>query len=310
MLLQRLSLGRNLISSRRQHVLPNIKYLSTVTSQSTTRDQKELITKDEIEYFQKHGCVVIRNVFNDKHLRLIAQGIEENMNNPGPYASENEVTEGRFFDDYCNWQKNQSFKDVAFTSPAGELASKAMKSKTATFYHDHVLVKNPATPKATPWHQDSPYYFIGGRQTISLWIPIDPVSDATLRFISGSHLWGRLVRPVRWNDGDSDFYKETHDLDFQPVPNPDDNPGDNEILEWSLTPGDCVLFDFRTVHGARGNSSSSEQRRALSLRFVGDDARYLERPGKASPPFPGHQMVDGQKLREDWFPVVFGGEDK
>ena len=48
------------------------------------------------------------------------------------------------------------------------------------------------------------------------------------------------------------------------------------------------------------------QRRALSLRWVGDDARYVERPGRTSPPYPGHEMRAGQKLREDWFPVIWG----
>ena len=36
---------------------------------------------------------------------------------------------------------------------------------------------------------------------------------------------------------------------------------------------------------------------------VGDDARYVARPGRTSPPFPGHDMTEGQRLREDWFPV-------
>jgi len=65
-----------------------------------------------------------------------------------------------------------------------------------------------------------------------------------------------------------------------------------------------VLFDYRTVHGARGNLNA-RRRRALSLRWLGDDARYVERPGRTSPPFPDHEMVPGQRLREDWFPVVW-----
>jgi ectoine hydroxylase-related dioxygenase (phytanoyl-CoA dioxygenase family) len=58
-----------------------------------------------------------------------------------------------------------------------------------------------------------------------------------------------------------------------------------------------------TLHGARGNTTS-DRRRAFSLRLVGDDARYTERPGRTSPPFPGHDMVQGQKLRTDWFPML------
>jgi len=177
----------------------------------------------------------------------------------------------------------------------------AMGSKTAQFFHDHVLVKEPGTPKETPWHQDSPYYFVEGQQTVSLWIPLDPVKEASLRFIAGSHKWPRMVRPVSWAD-DSDFYDAKQE--WTPVPNPDANPDENRVLEWAMEPGDAVLFDYRTAHGARGNTTG-QRRRALSLRFVGDDARYVERPGRTSPPFPGHDMKAGQRLREDWFPVVW-----
>src|SRR3546814_18827200 len=71
-----------------------------------------------------------------------------------------------------------------------------------------------------------------------------------------------------------------------------------------MEPGDAVLFDYRAVHGARANMAP-RRRRALSLRWVGDDARYVTRPGRTSPPYPGHDMKDGQRLREDWFPVVW-----
>ena len=260
------------------------------------------MTADDIEAFQRDGAVVVRGVFTG-WVDTMAEGVARNMAEPGPYASENAVSEGRFFDDYCNWSRIPEFERVLRESPAAELAAQAMQSKTAQFFHDHVLVKEPGTPKPTPWHQDAPYYFVEGRQTVSQWIPIDPVRDASLRFIAGSHLWKKMVRPVSWAD-DSDFYDEK--ADWMPVPDPDADPKDMRVLEWEMNPGDVVLFDYRTVHGARGNLSQS-RRRALSLRWIGDDARYVERPGRTSPPYPGHGMVAGQKLREDWFPVIWHG---
>jgi ectoine hydroxylase-related dioxygenase (phytanoyl-CoA dioxygenase family) len=260
-----------------------------------------MITEAEIDAFQRDGAVAIRGAFAD-WVDVIAAGIERNMAAPGEYASENAVTEGRFFDDYCNWTRIPEFERIVRESPAAGIAAAAMRSKTVQFFHDHVLVKEPGTSKATPWHQDGPYYFVEGRQTVSFWIPADPVREATLRFIAGSHRWERMVRPVSWAD-DSDFYASA-DL-WRDVPDPDRNPADGQVLEWTLAPGDAVLFDFRTAHGARGNPDG-KRRRALSLRFVGDDARYVERPGRTSPPFPGHGMKAGERLREDWFPVLRG----
>ncbi len=74
--------------------------------------------------------------------------------------------------------------------------------------------------------------------------------------------------------------------------------------ELEMEPGDSVAFNYGLPHCTLGNESAS-RRRAFSLRLVGDDARYVERPGCTSPPFPGHDMQVGQQLREDWFPVLF-----
>lgn len=259
-----------------------------------------MISDAQISQFQRDGAVMLPGIFSD-WTDTIAAGITRNMDAPGNYASENAVTEGRFFDDYCNWTRIPEFEDMIRNSPAAALAAAAMGSKTAQFFHDHVLVKEPGTPKPTPWHQDAPYYFVEGRQTVSMWIPIDPVKEASLRFIAGSHKWEKLVRPVSWSD-QSDFYAD--DTEWTPVPDPDTDPDTLTVLEWPMQPGDVVLFDYRTAHGARGNQANT-RRRALSLRWVGDDARYVERPGRTSPPFPGHDMQAGQKLREDWFPVMW-----
>jgi len=259
-----------------------------------------MITADEISLFQRDGVVVVRGIFRD-WIDTMAKGVDRNMADPGPYASENSVSEGRFFDDYCNWPRIPEFEQVVRESPAAQLAALSMGSDAAQIFHDHLLVKEPGTPKPTPWHQDAPYYFVEGQHTVSIWIPLDPVVEASLRFIAGSHRWKNMVRPVSWAD-DSDFYGS--EQDWLPVPDPDANPDDNSVLEWAMEPGDAVLFDFRTAHGARGNMTD-HRRRALSLRWVGDDARYVERPGRTSPPYPGHGMLAGQRLREDWFPVIW-----
>jgi len=157
------------------------------------------------------------------------------------------------------------------------------------------------TSMATPWHQDRPYYFVDGHQTVSFWVPLDPVDTATLRCVAGSHLWEKEVLPTRWVS-EADFFPD--EGQYMAVPDPDSEG--MHVVEFPMQPGDAVAFDFRTLHGARGNDSPN-RRRAFSLRLVGDDARYVERPGPTSPPFPGHDMVAGQRLREDWFPILHGG---
>ena len=260
----------------------------------------ELITPDHVERYRTDGAVLVKNLFAD-HVEALRAGIEKNMAEPGEYAAENLKAgeSGRFFDDYCNWQRIDEFATVIRDSAAGEVAADLMQSRTVQIFHDHVLVKEPGTSKPTPWHQDAPYYFVEGRQTISFWSPLDPVREASLRCVAGSHLWERPVLPTRWLS-EENFYPDPEN--YQPVPDPDAEG--MTVLEWEMEPGDAVAFDYRTLHGARGNESTM-RRRAFSLRLVGDDARYVERPGRTSPPFPDHGMRPGQRLREDWFPIIF-----
>lgn len=268
------------------------------------RDCFDRIDDQAREAFAQLGAVCLRGVFND-WVDSLRAGIARNHDDPGPYFSENVVGDeaGRFWDDYCNWRRIPEFHDFITESSAAELAARIMRSGTAQFFHDHVLVKEPNTPKPTPWHQDAPYYFVDGKQTVSFWLPLDPVAKAeSLRMVAGSHRWPKLVLPVKWLD-DAEFYSENN-AQYMSLPDLD-TPGCGEtILEWEMQPGDAILFDFRTVHGARGNFQN-QRRRAFSMRWIGDDGHYTERQGRTSPPYPGHGMIDGQRLREDWFPVLW-----
>lgn len=259
-----------------------------------------VIDESTVDDFDRDGAVVLRGVLDD-WVETMRRGVAANVADPGPFWAENVPAgqPGRFVDDYCNWQRIAEFEQVARHSQLPVVARQLMRSERAQFFHDHVLVKEPGTPRPTPWHSDSPYYLVDGRQSVSFWAPLDPVGDATLRVIAGSHRWGRDVLPTRWLS-ESDFYP---DGDYEPVPDPDAEPDRWRVLEWQMDPGDVVAFHFRAAHGARGNATT-HTRRVLSLRYVGDDARVVVRPGPTSPPFPGHDMSPGDRLREDWFPVV------
>ncbi|MEO1640373.1 MAG: phytanoyl-CoA dioxygenase family protein [Pseudomonadota bacterium] len=259
-----------------------------------------LITQDHIATYQCDGVVLIKGLWAD-WVGALREGVATNIAEPGPYAAENlkEGEGGRFFDDYCNWQRIGPFEEVARNSAVAEVAADLMGSDTCQLFHDHVLVKEPGTSKPTPWHQDSPYYFVEGQQTVSFWAPLDPVTDASLRCVAGSHKWPRDVLPTRWL-AETAFYPDEDS--YMPVPDPDAEG--MKIVEYAMEPGDAVAFHYRILHGARGNTTT-QRRRAFSLRLLGDDARFVERPGRTSPPFPGHEMVPGQKLREDWFPILY-----
>jgi ectoine hydroxylase-related dioxygenase (phytanoyl-CoA dioxygenase family) len=260
------------------------------------------VTPQQIADYQCDGAIALRGIFTE-WVEALRQGVARNMAEPGPYGTENVRPQdggGRFFDDYCNWQRIPEFTDFMQSSPAAAVAGALMGAREVQIFHDHVLVKEPGTPKATPWHQDMPYYCVDGMQTASYWIPLDPVTtENTLRLVLGSHLWPKLLRPKKWAGGE-DFY--ANDAEFMDLPEVE-SPS-YAILEQALEPGDAIVFNYRTVHGARGNTGN-RRRRAFSARFVGDDARFIQRPGRTSPPYPGIGQTTGERLREDWFPTVW-----
>ena len=170
-------------------------------------------------------------------------------------------------------------------------------------FHEHVLVKEAATDVTTPWHQDAPYYSVQAQKTLSLWIPLDEIPrERTLEFIGGSHLTGAEYQPQRFNG------HALNEGDGLPVlPDYDSDRAAHNIMGWAVSPGDAVAFDFRVVHGAPANDSPSVQRRAFSLRLVGEGATFVRHQDKVtSPPFPGVTLKHGDALSGPEFPVLLG----
>ena len=124
------------------------------------------IKQADIEAFRADGAALIKGLFAD-WVETLRDGVERNLAEPGEYAAENLRPEesGRFFDDYCNWQRIPEFERVIFESAVGETAAELMQSERVQLFHDHVLVKEADTHKKNPvapgftlllrrWHAD------------------------------------------------------------------------------------------------------------------------------------------------------------
>ena len=176
-----------------------------------------------------------------------------------------------------------------------------MNSKSSRFFHDHVLVKEPGSSIKTPWHQDKPYYCVDGKQSVSFWIALDDISkEGCLECISGSHLSNILHKPKRFNG--NDLYENDNSIE---VPDINANRNDYKILSWEIKAGDAIAFDFRTLHGASENVNKLNRRRIFSARVVGDDAFFVDRGGKGSPPFENIKLKTGEKLIGEEFPIIY-----
>jgi ectoine hydroxylase-related dioxygenase (phytanoyl-CoA dioxygenase family) len=272
----------------------------TVVSEDSYR--MTTLPPETIATFHSDGVVVLRGLFAD-WIDPLRDGAAANLAQPGPYHRNYTSGAARFFGDYCNWRSIAPFRDFIEHSPAAEVARQLMQARSARIFHEHLLVKEAGADIPTPWHHDAPYYCVTGQQTVSLWLPLDPVPRAIcLESVAGSHAWGKLFRPRRF-DGTT-YDHNTDDLTDMP-----DISGERDqyrIMAWDLAPGDAIAFNFMTVHGAPGNTTAGG-RRAFSTRWMGEDVVYADRGGVTSPPFPHlAHLRHGDPLPADEFPVIAG----
>ncbi len=264
---------------------------------------------DTTEAYLRDGAVCVRAAFSRAELDLVESAIERNLAEPSARAlvASQPDDPGRFFEDFCNWQRLPELEEVVRTSAAAAIAGQLMGSERVRFYHDHVLVKEPGTAQRTPWHQDQPYYNVDGTQTCSVWIPVDPVSrPATLEFVAGSHL-GPWLMPRTFMDNQAKWFP---DGALDELPDIERDRTAFEIVGWELGPGDAVFFNMLTLHCA-GGVEGPRRRRVLSLRFLGDDVTHAPRAWKTSPDFPGlaEELPAGAPMDHPLFPVVWARED-
>jgi ectoine hydroxylase-related dioxygenase (phytanoyl-CoA dioxygenase family) len=256
-----------------------------------------------VQDFARDGAVCLRGALSAEMIALLRQGIDANIAAPSPRAKVASRADdpGRFVEDFCNWGENDAYRRVIFDSGLGEVAAGLMGSACARLYHDHMLTKEAGTQAPTPWHQDQPYYNIEGRQTVSFWIPVDPVSRAsTLNFVAGSHL-GPWLMPRSFMDAQARWFPEGSLAD---LPDIEADRAAWPILGWALEPGDIVAFHMLTLHSSGG---ADRRRRVFSVRFLGDDATHAPRAWTTSPEFPGleAELPAGAPMDHPLFPLVW-----
>lgn len=208
---------------------------------------------------------------------------------------------GRFYTGTDHWTTRPAFRELAMHSPLVEISARLLKSSKLNLYEDSILVKEPGTLEKTAFHQDIAYFNAEGHQICTTWLPLDPVRVDTggLQFARGSHLWKTKYRP---NFFVTDLLMP--DTEGEAVPDFHKDKRNKEFVSFDTEPGDLTVHHARTIHGANGNASTDIRRRAISVRYCGDDVRYLTRKGI---PRKGHhgEVVEGDVMDHLGCPIVW-----
>lgn len=271
-------------------------------------DQPYPLSEDQIAAYRTDGAVCLRQVFTPDEVETLRAGVDEAMQRPGPFSRDFSSGDGdAFFADVFVWTRVDRVKDVTLTPRLGEIAGRLMGAREVRFFFDHLLVKEPGSAEPTPWHQDSPYWPIAGDQCCSIWIAMDRVTreNGLVEYVRGTHATGKEYAPKSFH-GDG----RLSDRALEEIPDIDADRAAFDLIAWDLEPGDVAIHDFRTIHGAPGNSTSESRRRGLATRWTGEDIVYQNRAGVPEP-MSGSlaelapELRDGAPLGGKVFPVVW-----
>jgi ectoine hydroxylase-related dioxygenase (phytanoyl-CoA dioxygenase family) len=258
----------------------------------------------------RDGAAIARAVVPQGWIDLMRGAVDAEMAGASPTAAEYGDKAGRFYGDFFLWRRNPAFRAFAFDSPLPEIAARVMNAGRVNLLYDQLFVKEPGSVERTPWHQDLPYWPVEGEQIVSVWVPFDAAGpdNGVVTYVKGSHLWGRTFRPQAFDARNAGAFAASP---YAPMPDIDAGSADIELLSWSLEPGDVLIHKGLTIHGAAGNATADRRRRALALRYTGDDARFSVRPGtfmemasvRAHVPAP--DLADGAPMGGELFPQVW-----
>ncbi len=207
----------------------------------------------EVEAFRRDGVVALSGVLTPDQVDGLRDAIERVI-----ATAPDDPRRNGFFTRSMLTESVEEIRDLCMRSPAPGILSRLLGEPRIYLYEDTVMVKEPLSPRETPWHQDRPYYPAGIGEVGTIWFALDVVTreSGAVRYVRGSHRTGeRYTQPPTFQTVSPD------------MPDFDAHPERFEIVSFDLEPGDCLVHHGMTVHGAGGNRSATLRRRAVAISY-------------------------------------------
>lgn len=282
------------------------------------------ITDDEVSQYQEHGVVHLPGLLDADLLRRLATAYESEMSaDPEgvvhldvgqvaeilgelgiePLAGRDQTPTGRFAVRTFNWREFPAVAELGCGAPFPELAAQLMGASRINFFGEQAFLKEAGSLHRTAFHQDAPYFHISGEQCCTVWMPLDVVDadNGMMGYVRGSHRWD--IYAANTFASQAAIPGST----LPTLPDIEGNEDDYDIVYYPAEPGDAIVHQVRTVHGSTGNTGTRD-RRALALRYAGDDVRYHEREGAAPDSQKSASLQDGAVIDSPEFPLIWTAE--
>jgi ectoine hydroxylase-related dioxygenase (phytanoyl-CoA dioxygenase family) len=225
------------------------------------------LTEEHIANYQRDGHMMIRGLARPKEVSIyrdvISDLVREHNHHTKPL--EERDTYGKAFIQISNlWVMSENVKRFVTARRFAKAAANLMGVPAVRIYHDQALFKEPGGGH-TPWHQDQIYWPLDTDKTVTMWMPLVPVSQevGSMTFASGSHLQGYISKQV--------ISDESHKTLKQYI----ENKGLQTVNYGEMAAGDATFHSGWTLHSAPGNPTD-QMREVMTIIYIADGLKIAE----------------------------------
>ncbi len=231
------------------------------------------VTPTQTAAFQRDGHVLLRGVCSPAEIAAYAPVITGAADRLGYQAQplEERDTIGQAFVLVGGiWNRDEAMARFTLARRFARVAAELMGVNAVRLYHD-VAINKEAGGGYTPWHQDSYYWPMDTVHTVTMWMPLVPITPemGAIAFASGSHRQGDL--------GEHHISDDSHDH-FERVVRERGFPVASSVAEGGMAAGDATFHAGWTLHSAPPNRSE-RMRQVITVVYYADGTRAFAEMG-------------------------------
>ena len=217
-----------------------------------------LLTKNEIRSYTRNGFVVPKFRLDNSDLEKLKNATLELMQTYPHIPTEGLVSPHIFYAGSNRPDIHSKFLEICKLTPLLDIVDQLI-GRDIIVWGSRIFSKAPQTGRATPWHQDGEYWPIRPLATATVWIAIDESNEhnGCLKILTGSNRAKTLLPHQSLSGKGAALDKEIKPELIK----------SKDVVSVPLQPGQMVIFDVFTAHGASPNLSN-QRRAGFAIRYM------------------------------------------
>ena len=217
-----------------------------------------LLTKNEIRSYTRNGFVVPKFRLDNSDLEKLQNATLELMQTYPHIPTEGLVSPHIFYAGSNRPDIHSKFLEICKLTPLLDIVDQLI-GRDIIVWGSRIFSKAPQTGRATPWHQDGEYWPIRPLATATVWIAIDESNEdnGCLKILTGSNRAKTLLTHQSLSGKGAALDKEIKSEFIE----------SKDGVSVPLEPGQMVIFDVFTPHGASPNLSN-QRRAGFAIRYM------------------------------------------